>query len=83
MTRDAAGARVPMDERLAARPGLWLCAASVAEAVRFSALNRDNVSVEQTVEVLEDPTARLSAREVLALSSGGANGLPHMNPLVL
>ena len=59
---------------------LWGFAASAAEAVRFSALNRGNVSVEQTVEVLEDPTARLSAREVLALPSGGANGFVPATP---
>jgi len=59
---------------------LWVFAASAAEAVKFSALARGDIAVEQTVEVLEDPTARLSASEVLALPSGGANGFAPATP---
>ncbi|TSD59262.1 histidine kinase [Variovorax sp. KBS0712] len=59
---------------------LWGFAASAAEAVRFSALARGKVAIEQTIEVFADPTARLSAREVLAVPSGGANGFLPATP---
>ena len=61
---------------------LWLCvfAARAAEAIKVSALARDDIAVAQTVEVLEDPTARLSASEVFALPSGGANGFVPATP---
>ncbi|PIF74013.1 signal transduction histidine kinase [Variovorax sp. 54] len=59
---------------------LWAFSASAVEAVKFSALARGNIAVAQAVEVLEDPTARLSASEVLALPTGGANGFVPATP---